>query len=47
MTIDVFRRGAANVRFARNEPTTSGESDETQVAIQLALGRRVATSSTN
>ena len=47
IAIDVVRRGAANVRFARNEPTTSGESDETTVSIEIALGKRVATTSTN
>ncbi len=47
LTIDVRRTGEANVRFARNEPTTSGESDETHVSVRVALGQRHATSSTN
>lgn len=40
--IDVRRRAAANVRFARNEATTSGESDETSISIWVALGLRHA-----
>lgn len=45
--IDVFRRSAANVRFARSEATTSGESDETDVVATVALGKREATTVTN
>jgi predicted Zn-dependent protease len=45
--IDVVRRAAANVRFARNEATTSGESDEMSVAVWVALGQRHASTSVN
>jgi predicted Zn-dependent protease len=45
--VDVRRRASANVRFARNEATTSGESDETTVSVSLALGQRHASSSVN
>ncbi|MBX3206321.1 MAG: TldD/PmbA family protein [Labilithrix sp.] len=45
--IDVRRRAAANVRFARNEPTTSGESDEVTVSAWVALGQRNASTWVN
>src|SRR3954454_14766429 len=45
--VDIVRRAAANVRFARNEATTAGESDETSVSISAALGQRHATASLN
>lgn len=45
--VDVWRNAAGNVRFARNEPTTSGESDEISVAISVALGQRQASTSIN
>jgi len=45
--VDVRRRAAANVRFARNEATTAGESDETTVSVSLALGQRHASSAIN
>ena len=40
--VDVRRRAAANVRFARNEATTSGESDEVTVSTWIAIGQRHA-----
>ena len=40
--VDVRRRAAANVRFARNEATTSGESDEVIVSTWVAVGQRHA-----
>ncbi|MBX3258248.1 MAG: hypothetical protein KF782_00905 [Labilithrix sp.] len=45
--IDVRRRAAANQRFARNEATTSGESDEVTVSTWIALGQRHAAASVN
>jgi predicted Zn-dependent protease len=42
VSIEVRRRAAANVRFARNEATTSGESDEVLVFAWVALGQRHA-----
>jgi predicted Zn-dependent protease len=45
--VDVRRHAGANVRFARNEATTSGESDEVTVSIRIALGQRQATTSIN
>src|SRR5690606_4774075 len=45
--IDVRRRAPAHVRFARNEPTTSGEVDETTVAVWVGIGQRHAVSSGN
>lgn len=43
----VTRVGAANVRFAKNEITTSGEYDEITVSVLIALGRRQAWTTTN
>lgn len=45
--VDVYRNASANVRFARNEPTTSGESDETHVSCWVAFGMRHASSTIN
>jgi predicted Zn-dependent protease len=45
--IDVRRRAAANVRFARNEATTSGESDEVIVSVWVGLGQRQAATAIN
>lgn len=45
--VDVHRAAEANVRFAKNEMTTSGELDETTVGISVALGTRQAWTSTN
>lgn len=47
VTIGVRRRAAANVRFARNESTTAGESDEVTVSIAVGLGQRHAATSVN
>jgi predicted Zn-dependent protease len=44
---DVRRTRSANVRFAKNEMTTSGESDEMTVSVAIALGKRQAWTSTN
>jgi predicted Zn-dependent protease len=38
---------SANTRFARSEITTSGDVDETTIAVELAFGNRHARSSTN
>jgi predicted Zn-dependent protease len=45
--VDVTRFASANVRFARNEVTTGGESDETTTKIGIALGKRHANAETN
>ena len=45
--VDVDRTRSANVRFAKNEMTTSGEYDEVTVAVSVALGKRQAWTSTN
>lgn len=45
--VDVQRTRAANVRFAKNEITTSGEYDEVTVSVLIALGRRQAWTTTN
>lgn len=45
--VDVRRRAAANVRFARNEATTSGESDEVIVATSIGIGQRHASTWVN
>lgn len=45
--VDVWRRAAAYVRFARNEATTSGESDEVTLNVWMSLGQRHASTSTN
>lgn len=45
--VDVFRSASANVRFARNEPTTSGESDEYSVTCWVGFGSRHASTSIN
>ncbi|HSO39218.1 MAG TPA: TldD/PmbA family protein [Labilithrix sp.] len=41
------RNRSANVRFAKNEMTTSGEFDEVTVGVSVALGQRHAATSTN
>ena len=41
------RSRSANVRFAKNEMTTSGEYDEVTVGVSIALGQRHAATSTN
>jgi predicted Zn-dependent protease len=43
----VQRSRSANVRFAKNEMTTSGEYDEVTVGVSIALGKRHASTSTN
>lgn len=43
----VQRLREANVRFAKNEMTTSGASDEVTVSVLVALGRRQAWTTTN
>ena len=43
----VTRNHAANVRFARNSMTTSGEFDETVVGVQISLGQRHAYTTSN
>ena len=43
----VERTRSANVRFAKNEATTSGEYDEVSVAVAVVLGKRQAWTSTN
>src|SRR5438045_3579513 len=43
----LFSARAANTRFARNEVTTSGESDESDVSLTIQLGRRHAGASSN
>lgn len=45
--VNVTRRAAANVRFARNEPTTNGASDEVTVTTWVGLGQRHASASMN
>lgn len=45
--VDVRRARAANVRFAKNEITTSGEYDEITVSVLVAIGRRQAWTTTN
>ncbi|MBX3191692.1 MAG: TldD/PmbA family protein [Labilithrix sp.] len=45
--VDVRRTGAANVRFAKNEVTTSGEYDELALSVWIGLGKRAAWASTN
>jgi predicted Zn-dependent protease len=44
---NVQRTRSANVRFAKNEMTTSGEYDEVTVGVSIALGKRHAGTSTN
>jgi len=41
------RNRSANVRFAKNEMTTSGAFDEVTVGVSVALGQRHAATSTN
>jgi predicted Zn-dependent protease len=45
--VGVERTRSANVRFAKNEMTTSGEYDEISVSVLAALGKRQAWTSTN
>jgi len=44
---EVRRTRSANVRFAKNEMTTSGEYDEMTVSVSIALGRRHAYTTSN
>jgi predicted Zn-dependent protease len=44
---EVERERFANVRFAKNEMTTSGEYDEVTVSVSITLGQRHAWTSTN
>ncbi len=43
----LFSGRSGNTRFARNEVTTSGETDESGVTLNVQLGRRLAGASTN
>jgi predicted Zn-dependent protease len=43
----LFSARSANTRFARNEVTTSGETDETDVTLYIASGKRHAEASSN
>jgi predicted Zn-dependent protease len=43
----LFSARSANTRFARNEVTTSGEADETDLTLYVALGKRHAEATTN
>ncbi len=45
--VDVVRNASANVRFARNEVTTSGSSDEVTISLYIALGQKHASTSIN
>lgn len=45
--VDLRRAASANVRFAKNEMTTSGESDELTLGVAVTLGKRQAWTSTN
>ena len=45
--VDVSRRAAANVRFARSAITTSGSGEEIVVGVWLRLGKRHAHTSVN
>jgi predicted Zn-dependent protease len=43
----LFSSHGANTRFARNEVTTAGEADETDIALYVAVGKRHAEATTN
>jgi predicted Zn-dependent protease len=45
--VNVERMRSANVRFAKNEMTTSGEYDEITVSVVVTLGKRQAWTQTN
>lgn len=45
--VDAWKSSQANVRYARNEITTSGEGDEISVSVWIGLGKRHASASTN
>lgn len=47
VTASLFSRRYAHTRFARNEVTTSGESDESGLSVNVALGKRHAGATTN
>lgn len=47
LRVDIYRNASANIRFARNEPTTSGETDEITVSIGVGFGMRHASTSIN
>jgi predicted Zn-dependent protease len=45
--VSVWDGWAANTRFARNEPSTNGDVEETEVHLTIALGSRHASTMTN
>jgi len=45
--VSVWDGWTANTRFARNEPSTNGDVEETQLDITVAFGKRHANASTN
>ncbi len=45
--VSVWSGWTANTRFARNEPTTNGDVDETEASITVSFGKRHASASTN
>jgi len=46
-TASVSAGWTANTRFARNEPSTNGDVQETSIDVEIAFGKRHATASTN
>jgi predicted Zn-dependent protease len=45
--VQLESRRDANLRFARNEVTSSGDVDETTLSVEITLGKRHASSGTN
>ncbi len=45
--VSVSRERSANTRFARNEVTSTGDVEETEVTVSVALGKSHAAASTN
>jgi predicted Zn-dependent protease len=45
--VSVWDGWTANTRFARNEPTTNGDVEESRLDVELAFGKRHASASTN
>ena len=47
VSVSVWDGWTANTRFARNEPTTNGDVQETEIGVTVAFGKRHASASAN
>jgi predicted Zn-dependent protease len=47
VSVSVWDGWTANTRFARNEPSTNGDVEQSELDIEVAFGKRHASASTN